>query len=145
MSKLINFIEESRFMKYKIQIGGETIKINLAQELVIDEDGLNDEAKIQPRIFAFLSRIHKRLVREAKLAEVDKRKVKATRIEQLEKELSTTAAKAKVEGDRKYLQALRIQIEWEYKADTLESILESFKQRANMIQTISANVRNSDK
>lgn len=140
---LIDNINKSQFMKFKIVLGGETIKIDLNKELKIDPDGLNEEAMIQPQIYAYLGTIHSRLVREAKAADENRKAVRARRTEEIKtsESISASAAEKTVYSDNAYMEAAKALRNWEYKRDCLEKMLDSFKQRASMMQTISANVR----
>jgi hypothetical protein len=142
MGSLINFIEESKWMKYRITVGDEEVKIDLNKELVIDEDDLTNQVLYHPRLFGFLSRIHKTLVRDAKIAELNRKKVKATRIDFIMGSGGgVSAARESVEKDQIYIKSVVSVIKAEYRRDTLESILDSFKQRKDLIQTLSANLR----
>jgi hypothetical protein len=139
---LIDFIEDSKWMKYKIIVDDETVKINLLKELIIDEDNITQQVLEHPRVFGFLSRVHKYLVKQAKRAEINRKKVRAQRMEYLQKNgVSITGSKEMVDKDKQYVDAHHKQIELEYKRDTLESILESFKHRKDLMQTLSANIR----
>lgn len=142
MARLIDFIEESKWMKYKLIVEGEAIKLNLNKELFIDEDDITKQVVDHPRIFAFLSRIHKELVRAAKKADINRKRVRAKRIDQLVNDgESVTKAREKVEYDKIYLKAYSSQLNAEYKRDTLADIIEAFKQRKDLMQTLSANLR----
>jgi hypothetical protein len=141
---LIDRIEGSRFMKYLIKVGKEDVKIDLFKELAIDEDNLNEQANYQPQIFGYLHRVHKALVKKSKEADVDRKAIRATRIKHMTEVHGVTRARELVESDPKYIKAYKHMLSLEMQRDTLEGILDAFKQRASMIQTISANVRNSD-
>lgn len=138
---LIDFIEESKWMKYKIIVGDETIRIDLNKELVIDEDNISNEVSDHPRIYAFLSRIHKLLVRDCRRADINRKKIRSKQLDKLKQSTSVAAAREQVEGDPIYLKAYHTMVDLEYKRDTIESILESFKQRKDLLQTLSANLR----
>lgn len=142
MKRLIEFVEESRWMKYKITTGEEVVKINLNKELLIDEDGITDEVMDHPRIHGFLTRIHKDLIRGAKKAELFRKRIKAIRMEALIKSgQSISGARESVEKDPQYVGAVKRCIDREYERDTMEGILESFKHRKDLLQTLSANLR----
>lgn len=140
--RLINTLEESKWMRYKLEIEGEILKVDLQKELLIDEDELTQEVMAHPRVYGFLTRIHKVLVRDAKRAELERKKTKATRIDYLVSQgQSVSGAREAVEKDKKYVVCVEKLITAEYKRDTMEGILESFKHRKDLIQTLSANLR----
>lgn len=142
MGRLVDFIEESKWMRYKIVAGEETVKINLNKELLIDEDSITSEVMDHPRVYGFLTRVHKALVRDAKKSELSRKKMKAIRVENLiNGGYSISGSKEAVEKDPKYIVAVNKVIEAEYRRDTLEGILESFKHRKDLLQTLSANLR----
>lgn len=142
MGRLIDFIETSRYMTYLIIVGNEKVKVNLNKELIIDEDELTKEVMEHPRILGFLTRVKADLIKEAKRADLNRKRIKAKRIDAIiQNGSSISGAKEKVESDKRYIVAVKEAIEAEYNRDTLEGILESFRHRKDLIQTLSANVR----
>lgn len=140
--KLVNIVEESKWMRYRISTGDEVVKINLSKELLIDEDRITKEVMEHPRIFGYLTRVHKFLVKEAKNADLKRKKVRAIVLEKLVEEgNAVTRAREIIDRDPRYLKAAKGAIEAEYKMDTLAGILEAFKHRKDLIQTLSATLR----
>jgi len=67
----------SNLMNISINYGEEEFHFNLIEELVVDENMINGEIKEQPSAYAFLSMLHKKLIRRAKDKEKEMEKTYA--------------------------------------------------------------------
>jgi hypothetical protein len=147
--KLISYATRSKLMDINISYGDEEFAFNLNAELVIDENRINHEAQVQPSSYAFLSMLHKKLIRQSKIAEkkMEKKyselfiKFKGEKDEGTGRQLANETARAKILRHPAYEVLQDEFIEVEHQAMVIEVCVRSFEQRANLIQTLSANLR----
>lgn len=128
-------------MRYTLQVGDEIVKVNLYKELEIDEDNLNEAMANHPRILAFLGRVHAEMLKKVKLLEITRKEKKSERIMKLAESISITQAREQVDSDEEYVKITKKLISLEHKRDELERILEAFRHRKDLLQTLSANIR----
>jgi hypothetical protein len=149
MSKLNKLAEGSSLMKINLKIDKELIDFNLFEELAINKDKINTEIKGQPSAYGFLGMVHKRLIKVYEEKELERKKFyaklyikfKAEKDSSTGRPNSKEAAEALIESNLVYLDKVREVIEAKYKTGRLEVCVKSFEQRANLIQTIAANLR----
>lgn len=147
--KIIQYALKSNLMEINISYGNEDFSFNLNHELVIDENKINYEAKVQPSAYAFLGMLHKKLIRAAKEAEKrkDKKeaqlfiKYKGEKDEDTGKKNANETARARVLMNPAYDALWEEFIEADHQAQVIEVCVKSFEQRVNLIQTLSANIR----
>lgn len=149
MGSIKKYAEKSTLMNINISYGDESFSFNLNRELIISEDKINHELKVQPSSFAFISMLHKKLLRVAKDKKAEMDKTFA---------IVYTNHKSKIDPDTKrpypkesanymatksvrYQNAIKEYHEAEYNANIIETCVKGFEQRAFLIQTISANLR----
>lgn len=132
--------------------GDEKFVFNLASEVLIDENIINDEIKEQASSFSFLGLLHKKLVRVADEAEANVKKVYAQEYMNNKENLVIDGKKPTAEDLKQYTTAsedyqksLTDYYKAKEDADTIGHALKSFEQRAHLIQSISANVRMESK
>jgi hypothetical protein len=130
-----------------IVYGEEVVSFNLAEEARIDENKIEDEIKNQPSNYAFVSMLHKKMMAEFERLK-QRRKAMYGRLFLSAKKgtgtgrgLSDEAAKAKVESNKKYIKLTQRCIDTREMADKLYSATRVFEMRANMMQTLSSNLR----
>lgn len=140
-------------MAIEILYGGKTVKFNLYKELKIDENTINSDLENQPQIYGFITMLHNYFVKATKAAEKDKDESYGKAIERLltstgsiyYKERSNyppaNLAKELAKKDKFYLKKYQKVIDMADTRDRLKNIVESFEQRASLMQTISANIR----
>jgi hypothetical protein len=139
---------KARLMNVKIQYGDDLIKFNLYSEIKIDENLINDELQSQPSVYAFLTMLHKKLIKSAKEAEAHKKQLWAKLylkykdgVGQYGRAPSDDVCKAKVEKNKEYQEAIKLLIIAESNRDDIQACVEVFEQRKDILQTLSANQR----
>lgn len=153
MGSLKEYANKSELMNISIKYGTEKFTFNLGTELKITEDRINFELKEQPSSYAFLSLLHKKLLRSLndKLLEKDK---EYGRLFNGRKD-DTNPDTGKPYNDElcknyalkhdDYMEvALEVNILRE-KVGVLETAIRAFEMRKDMIQTLSANIRGEGK
>lgn len=140
-------------MDFEIKYDGKTIKFNLHQELQINEDTINSDLEHQPQIYAFLTMLHTYFTKAAKEAEKDKDAAYGKAVERLLTSHSSkyykerfsyppaNLAKELAKKDVFYVKKVQKHINIIDMRDRLKRAVESFEQRASLMQTISANTR----
>jgi len=147
--KLLDLAKESKLNNIRIKLGKETIRFNLFEELIVNENKLTDESLEQPLVYGYLGMVHQKLTRLCADAqqEVDKLKSLAlVRAKGVADPLSLRAkskelAEAEAEIDEEYQDALTTLHTLKHQKGILYTCLKSFEQRKDLIQTVSANVR----
>ena len=140
-------------MEVNIVFNGETIKFNLNDELKISETRMANELKEQPSIYAYISILHKKLIIQHESFEVKLSKMygklfnnyKASKTskhyEQTHRPPSDDVCKNYVLGATDYVDLQKKVLKAKEDMLTLGSIVRRFEQRADLIQTLSANMR----
>lgn len=136
-------------MAISIKYGNESFKFNLFKELIVDENKITDEAKVQPSGYAFLGMLHKKLIRQMKDKENERDKIlnakfiiyKSKVDDNTGRVYSKDMAEALAYNHQSHQVALREHLQAQEEANTIGVCVSSFEQRANLIQTISANLR----
>jgi hypothetical protein len=147
--KLLQYALKSNLMNVNISYGDEDFNFNLNSELVIDENKIDNEIKVQPSAYAFLGMLHKKLIRRSKEAEkiMERKyhelfiKFKSEKDEETHKSLNNDMVKAKIIKNVTYDTLWDEFIEAEHQAMIIEVCVKSFEQRSNLLQTLSANIR----
>jgi len=150
MRKLNKIASESELTTINIthpQLG--KIRFNLFDELIINEQVVNRELSEQPSTYAYLGILHKKLNRMVKSQEMEVEKVyskvflenKETLNPLTNRVHSQDTIKEMVKSNAKYRSAIKKLHDLEYDKDLIYVCLNSFEQRASMIQSISANNR----
>lgn len=149
MGKLYHISKDSKTNIVRIKWGKEVVKFNLHDELVINEDKISREAMEQPSVYGFLSMLQKKLIRRKDDLENRSERIKAIvflrakkTIDQYTKRpVSKEFAEYTATADEDYQDSLEILSKAKEDVGTITSCLRSFEQRANLIQTVSANSR----
>lgn len=134
-------------MDVSIRYGDEQIKFNLHEELKIDENGINREIMEQPSYYGFLTLLQNKLQRVKDDKELELNKLKASLFIKYKnsgegsRPLSNDLAESKVLLNKKYRKALEDYNKSKTDLSTIESCVRAFHQRADLIRSISANVR----
>ena len=151
MKRLNKYALESALMDITISYGNEKFEFNLFKELVIDENKIDSEIKEQPTSYAFLSMLHKKLIRvmSDKEREADKKYwalfllFKSEIDKNTGKPISNDVAQAKARKDSGYQEKLKAYHTAELNCSIIEACVKGFEQRGSLIQTLSANIRKS--
>lgn len=149
MGKLNKYAGESGLMRIKISYGDEDFSFNLFKELVVDENTINKQIKEQPSSYAFLTMLHKKLIRVMKDKENEMIKIFKVLFIKYKKDTdegtgrvySNDMAEALAYRHATHQAAIRLYHQAQENANILYACVSSFEQRANLIQTISANLR----
>lgn len=153
MSRLIKYAKKSKLSIVKILVGKEMVKFNLHEELRVDEDIINDEVVGNTQIFAYLNMVYNELNKRNKLLELRNDKYKSLLYSRFLKDKNPTTGRPyskeyiglEMNKDIKYIRYVQEIIEAEKQLDDVKSCIESFKQRKDLIQTVSANRRAESK
>lgn len=149
IKKLKAYSLTSELMVVKIQYGDEKFVFNLGKEVEIKE-GLEQEELInQPSAYAFLTSLHKKLLKEQSLLKIQEKKAYAHAYLKYKEEInnntsrpnSDDTAKAKAELNIKYLDKQKLLINITYEVQIIEACVRAFEQRKDILQTLSANQR----
>lgn len=150
MRKLKEIASKSKINEIKIRYQGETFKFNLNEELSINPHKISQELKEQPGYYGFLLLLRNRLLTIKEDLERQKDKTYAhvylTFSEKTNpktnRPYSDKAAIQKALDSTKYNDAVEKYLKAKQDYNDINSCVSSFEQRANMIQTLSANIRN---
>lgn len=149
--RLISIIEKSQLMNIDIVYQNEKIRFNLFEELSISESKINREIKEQPSYEGFLGVLLAHL--EKKLAD-EKQTLKGIHGKYFElykdskdpntgRPLSNDRVEGKINNKKKYITQLNRVNKVKFEIGLIESCVNSFSSRKDLIQSLSANVRKS--
>ena len=149
MGKLLKYSLSSGIMNVNITYGNETFKFNLIQESKIDRDVINKEITEQPSIYGFLTMLQTRIFNEMNFTERLMEKTYSKIYNKYKEEVNPQTGRI---YDKEYVEQLVISNKefqlkrrefLELKADynIITVCVKTFEQRANLIQTLSANIR----
>lgn len=150
MSKtLLKYARTSSVMLIQINYGDEKFRFNLNKEAKITEVNLQKDLMTQPRAYAFLTMLHKRLLKILASKKIDEKKAFAKAYLKHKEALSKIThrpnsddvARAKAELDINYLKAQREVINTNADVNNIEACVRTFEQRSSLLQTLSANRR----
>lgn len=149
MGRISRYSGKSNLMNILIKYNGEKFQFNLFKETIINEDNITEELKEQPSSYAFLTMLHKSLLKQyAELEILEKKAYAHAYLKHKEANSPVTGrvnsddvAKQKAELDMKYLRAQREVIKSKYEVNILGDCIKAFEQRKDMLQTLSANRR----
>lgn len=152
MRKLHKYTEKSELMNVRIKLGTELFKFNLYEELKVDENIINDEIGSQSTIQAFLGTLFTKLDRIKMDKEREMEKTFAELFVRYKGEVDSVLArypsddltKQKVIKTKKYQEAYKAYIQARENLNIIKTCVESFDQRAFLMQTLSANIRKSN-
>lgn len=147
--KLHSYAKKSSLLDIRLKLGSELIRFNLYDELVIDTRKLNDELMNQPTHFGYLSMIMIKLkkVRDSEEAKLQKLKdsifidFKGDIDPQTGRVYSNDLAEAYITQDEEYQEQLTLFRKVENNFLVVKACVDAFSQRKDIIQTLSANVR----
>jgi hypothetical protein len=153
MLRLKKILKTNKVTVIKLEFNGEKYLFNLDSEIAITKENLDGDIITQPRSYAFLSVLHKKLIAKAKNLEVDMNRIyskvyykylTSTDTHYYKKMSSyptTTVAKELAMKDLEYIEICRAFIKAEEDRDIAEVCVKAFEQRAFLLQTLSANQR----
>lgn len=153
MRKLSSIAEKSSLMFVSITYNGEKIRFNLNEELKIVENNISKDLTSQPRIYAFLSTLHKKLIIQYEGLEAQKNKLygklfnsykisKTTKhYEALRRPPSDDICTNLVNTNSQFTELVEKTLQAKQDMLMMASIVRAFEQRADLLQTISANRR----
>lgn len=150
MSKKLNtYVKTSKLLDIRVKVGSGTIKFNLFQELSINTKKINDELKEQPTHFAYLSLAMIKLKRARDIEENLLKKIKDSIFIEYKSDTdpqtgriySNDLAESYITQDEEYQEQLEKFLEADNNYQIVKTCVDSFIQRKDLIQTLSANVR----
>lgn len=145
MGKLNKLSRTSQIMNVEVRYRDEKFKFNLNEELKIEETRLNEFIKAQPQAYSFLLMLHKKLINRKKELELDRKelydKLYIKMKDKSEVKLTVDALRAKIEKNLEYKLLRRQILKAESDCDDIETSVRGFEMRANLIQTLSSNLR----
>jgi len=139
--KLKKKIKSTNILDIKISYGGENIRFNLSEELIINENKINEELKHQPSYYGFLRLLQNKLerVKNDKKVELDKIfsslfiDFKSDTDPNTNRPYNNDIAEAKVLEDKEYLDAINIYNKSIEDVSIIETCVQSFEQRSRLI------------
>lgn len=149
MSKLQRYATKSTIMDVYVELGDETFKFNLNEELMISEEKINNETLVQSSSYAFLSMLYQKLIKASKDAEMEAKKTRAQKFlnwkqdinPETQRPYNDETASCYAEVDKKYQEVLKKWLETQEKCNFLGACVKAFEMRKDLIQTLSANIR----
>lgn len=150
MGKLGDIARGASLLDITITVNGEKVRFNLYKELRIQSNDLNSDILAQPRLYSFLSMVYSECKLKEEEAEAAAKRIYAelyVKFKKLKGESgrpnSDDMSKALAEKSTKYQVALRKVMFAKQKSRTIYTCLEGFRQRKDLIQTLSSNIRNN--
>lgn len=153
MGKLKSISSGSKINEIRIKYNGETFRFNLNEELSITPSKINKELEEQPSYYGFLLLLRNRLltVKEDLERQMDKAyahiylKTCEAINGKTNRPYSDKAAIQKALSSEKYNDAKQAFIKARQDYNDINSCVVAFEQRASLIQSISANLRNESR
>ena len=149
MSILKKILKRSNVADIRIKYKDENINFNLIDELRIDEFKINQEITEQPSYYGFLSLLAVKLKRTLADNKAKLEKHKGTLFTDLKGEYDPLTNKpfsndyidAMIVKDSEYQSYLKAYNKADEEYGIISSAVESFQQRATLLQSLSANIR----
>lgn len=146
--KRLNAYRKSKVLDIKIRFNGELVSFNLATELRVNPDIINDNLKTQPGYYGFCLLLHKKLLSRFEQLKMERDAVygkiflnaKATK-NMNGRPYSDDAARAYTESHKKFKDISLQCIKAREDADIISAAVKGFEQRKDILQSISSNIR----
>jgi hypothetical protein len=147
--KRLSTYRKSKVLNIKVRYNGELITFNLASELRINPDIINENLKVQPGYYGFCLLLHKKLLSRFEQLKADRDAIygsiflnaKETKIMN-GRPYSDDAAKAYTESHSRFKKITTECIKAREDADVILAAVKGFEQRMQILQSMSANIRN---
>ena len=147
--KLRKYASQSTLMDMKVIWESEVYTFNLYEEIQINEDSITKEAVLQPSSYAFLTMLHRKLIRKQGELETELKRLYASLyIEKKSRTNNSTGrpyseehVKLEILNESQYKLLEDRLFKIKYKAEDIEACIRAFEQRYSLIQTIAANQR----
>lgn len=142
---------DGSFKLLQVNIGKKAFTIDLAEELSIDIDNVTHQLQKVPISYAYLASLYRKAKLEATIAEQHRKRLHAKLYMKYKspegggRGPNEELVKSKVQQNHEYQQAVTNVILAESTKDTLEGLLKAYEYKKDLIQTISANLRNEKK
>jgi len=149
MGIIKDYSKNSQLMNITIKYGNEKFNFNLFKELQITEERINYELKEQPSSYAFLSLLHKKVLRtySDKLVEADRvygrlfSAKKGTTNQNTGRVFNDDQAKQYALKHDDYVEVTKEVNRLKEEVGILDTCVRSFEQRKDLLQTLSSNLR----
>lgn len=139
-------------MNVDIRYNGQRYRFNLFEELQVSEDSINKELKTQSSSYAFLTQLLVHLEKLSKELEMEQKAAWAKSYSIFKEEkgnngrpLTDDLAKAKADKSKTYITAHKAWLNALFQKGIIQKAVVSFEQRKDLIQSLSANLRNENK
>lgn len=154
MAKIKTLVNAGSFRKVvniTLVIGEKELTINLPNELRINSADLSGEVIVHPENYSILSMAYVQLCKMVDKLEARKKYLsaklyvdyKTTKNDQTGRPNSDDLSKALVEKNKKYRDLIKNLLLYKDKQREVEYALDCFKQRKDLLQTLSSNHRNN--
>lgn len=148
-SKIQEYAKASSLMQIKITYGKEVFNFNLYDEVSVNENIINSQIKEQPSSYAFISMLHKKLIRIKNDKEKEMEKIYAKMFIKYKSEPDPQTGKPYSVDNAKYMaiksnaynEAVEAYHDAEERAEIMGTCVKAFEQRTFLLQTLSANIR----
>lgn len=146
-NKLVNYARKSPIMNIKIRYKEEIIEFNMDHEMRVDESHVNIHLRSQIRNGAFLNILLVKLQIQYKNDQKKlQRAIDKLMVQYKPKFKTVTEATAQMYNDNPKLKKQEdALLELEEFRDTIQACVKSYDSRQNLLQSLSANVRNESK
>ena len=150
--KLNHIISKSSLMNIDITYQKEKIRFNLFEELSINEGKINKEIKEQPSYQGFLGVLLSHLNKKAADEKQSLKRIYAKYFDLYKKKIDSNTNRAYsndrvdslILGKGKYIKQLELVSKINFEVEIIESCVNSFDSRKDLIQSLSANVRKTN-
>ena len=142
MSKLTEYSSKASFMNVSLEIDGKPYSFNLDIQLKIEEEKMVTHLKEQPRSYAFLCMLRNKVKIEIKKKAKDLERKRAARYNQLAETMEkVTDINNKLKSNRLFKEMQDVIDDLDEIKSVLDIAVDSFNQRKDILQTLSANLR----
>jgi hypothetical protein len=144
--------EKSDLMNIDIMYNGKRVRFNLFEELQVKETNINTELKKHASSYSFLTQLLVHLEKQTSILESESKAAWSKVFVQLKKvkgdngrPLNDDVAKARADKHPIYMKALKKSIEIKFQKNLIARAVQSFETRKDLIQSLSANLRQENK
>lgn len=141
-SKLYQLANSSPITRVNLKYGDELIKFNLAAEVKINLDMVEQELINQPTYYSFLIMLQSKLIRKFKDHQLEVRALFARKYESAKEEGENNELSRELAySSEEYIEAHKTLNKYEQDMNDIIGCVKAFEQRKDLLQTLSANIR----
>jgi hypothetical protein len=143
------FFEHKLLNQVNLEVGNEIFSINIKSMLLIDENNLSEQSEKAAAIHGYLSILKAKLSRKCSDLELELNVLFSelfliTKEDDSFSRVSDKHAESSAFEDKRHITKARELNQAKEQFHIISGLVESFKLKINLIQTISANLRNSN-